>query len=91
MLLNNSPAKWMDVPLPLEAMLSLPGLALAYFDKIRHVVDIQLLGFFGIHHHDIGHTSDQGDGAKSLTGSNGILSYSATLMPCVPTVPMSRV
>ena len=30
-------------------------------------------------------------GAKSRTGSNGILGYSATLMDCVPTVPMSSV
>ena len=29
MLLNSSPARWIDVPLPLEAMFILPGLALA--------------------------------------------------------------
>ena len=30
-------------------------------------------------------------GAKSLMGSNDNFSYSARLMPCVPTVPMSKV
>ena len=29
MLLNSSPLRWIEVPLPLEAMFSLPGLALA--------------------------------------------------------------
>ena len=33
MCLNSSPARWMEVPLPLEAMFSLPGWALACLRK----------------------------------------------------------
>jgi hypothetical protein len=66
MLLNSSPARWMEVPLPLEAMFSLPGLALAYWHEVGHVLDAARGGLFGVDHHHIGHARHQRDGRKVL-------------------------
>ena len=81
----------MEVPFPLEAMFSLPGLALAYLMKSGTLLIPSVRAFSAFITITLGTPATRVMGAKSLTGSKGILSYSDLLMPCVPTVPMTRV
>ena len=91
MLLNSSPARWIEVPLPLDAMFSLPGLALAYLMKSCTLWMFSVLAFSAFISITLGTAATSVIGTKSLIGSKGSLGYSARLMPCVPTVPMSSV
>ena len=68
MLLNSSPARWMEVPLPLEASVQFARVGLGCFDELLHIGHAQGLGLVGVHHHHIGYSGHQGDGAKSLMG-----------------------
>ena len=88
--LNSSPAMWMEVPLPLDAMLNLPGLALAWRTKSAAVWMLSLVAFSAFITITLGTPATRVTGAKSFCGSKGILSYSDLLMPCVPTVPITR-
>ena len=69
MCLNISPARWIEVPLPLEAMLSRPGWALAYWMKSRTFWMPSwraLSAFISI---TLGTPATSVTGAKSLIGS----------------------
>jgi len=60
-------------------------------DELRH----EFTGSFGLMTIDIRHAATSVIGTKSFTGSKGILlplcAYSAWLIACVPTVPISSV
>ena len=45
MVLKSSPARWIEVPLPPEAMLSLPGLPIAYFTKSATLLMLSAFAF----------------------------------------------
>ncbi len=91
MLLNSSPARWIEVPLPLDAMLILPGLALAYLMKSGTLLMPRLRAFSVCITITLGTPATIVIGTKSLIGSYGSLSYKARLMPWVPTVPIRSV
>ena len=79
------------MPLPLDAMLTLPGLAFAY----RMNSGTELTGSFGLITITFGTAAQSVIGAKSFTGSKGIFwpfwANSEWLIACVPTVPISTV
>ena len=64
--LNNSPAMCGEVPMPGEAMLILPGLALAYFMNSGTV----LAGNAGLTTITYGFTTEPGDG-REVAGQSG--------------------
>src|SRR4029079_7266367 len=69
--LNSSPDRWIDVPLPDDAKLSLPGFAFAY--AISSCTDLN--GNDGLTTSTFGTPATRITGAKSLTWSYGIFLY----------------
>ena len=67
--LNSSPARWIEVPLPLEAMLSLPGLAFAYLMKSATVLMPSALARSAFITITLGTPATSVIGAKSFCGS----------------------
>src|SRR5215467_9587988 len=56
-ILNSSPAMWSPLPVPGDAMLSLPGLALAIGDELGNRLGRKRR----VHHHDVGISHDARD------------------------------
>ena len=69
MLLNSSPARWMEVPLPLDAMFILPGLALATRMKSCTLVTPRALALSAFITITLGTAATRVMGTKSLMGS----------------------
>jgi hypothetical protein len=69
MLLNSSPARWMEVPLPLDAMFSLPGWAFAYLMKSATLLMPSVRAFSVCITITFGTPATSVIGAKSLIGS----------------------
>src|SRR5688572_25156090 len=85
--LNSSPDRWIEVPLPLEAKLMVPGLDLATATSSGTV----FAGTDGCATSTFGTPATSTIGAKSFAASYGIFAYRLVLIACVPTVPISNV
>ena len=55
-------------PIAAGSHIELAGAGFGDFDEICHAVDVELLGFVGIHDHHIRHTGNQGNGCKVFHG-----------------------
>ena len=86
--LNSANAMCVPAPLPVDAKLYLPGLALTRSTNSLSVFTSMTVGLM-VSTFD---TSMSGaTGTKSSSTSNGSFLYSAALLPCVAAVPKAKV